>query len=84
MNCKDGDLAIIVRSADNPEFIGSILRVADCHETEFGAGWMICDNAALLKRGFFHILDQCLRTIRDSDKQDEMLSIVNLKEKVKS
>lgn len=82
MNCKQGDLAIIVKSQNNPKFIGSILRVIDCHETEFGTAWMIYDNANLINSGYLHILDECVMPIRDSDKQDEMLSIIKIKEKV--
>jgi len=84
MNCRDGDLAFIVNSELNPEFIGAVLRVSNLHQTLFGIGWDICDNSNLISHGFFTILDSCLRPIRDSDKEDEMLSIVNLKEKVKS
>ena len=93
LNCKQGDLAIIVKSqAGNEgkivvcdEFLGDfeLLTPSGCFTTE------PCWKVNIQLSGSFGFVDNIvedskLRPIRDSDKEDEMLSIVNLKEKVKA
>ena len=49
LNCKPGDLAVIVRSPQSPENIGKIVRVIrPAVEGEWMGGWRVC-----LMEGYF-------------------------------
>ncbi len=69
MNCKPGDLAVVVRSIYDPAQIGKIVRVVEwCAYTE---GWIV--SPCILFYASVH--DECLRPIRDpgDDAVDETL-----------
>lgn len=78
MNCKPGDLAIVVKSIAGNE--GKIVRVLRLHPSpplQFfdGPRWLI-DQVLLdsLGRPIDHLADRVLRPIRDSDREDETLT----------
>ena len=83
MNCKPGDLAVIVRSADG-QAVGRIvecLRIEGAH-SELGPMWRVktSGKGVVTIHGtlavFFHMPDSWLRPIRDNDGEDEILRIV--------
>ena len=89
MNCKPGDLAIVVRG--EPENNGIMLRVhefdpADCTWTFSDASRPITVFLGSCKDGFASctadgnawVLDCELMPIRDNDGEDEMLRIAGL------
>lgn len=78
MNCKQGDLAVVVRSRVDPSFIGVIVRCLR-HVVRPGAstgemcdGWVTEPSVG----GFESTADHCLRPIRDNDGEDETLTWV--------
>lgn len=83
LNCKEGDLAIIVKSYSGNE--GKIVKCLRYFEkewtlengTKYLPSWEI-DIKLGNKYGYFHnsIPDEQLRPIRDQDGEDEMLLIV--------
>jgi hypothetical protein len=96
MNCKPGDLAIFVRSyCGNEGRIVRVLRLATdvdrktipweegrcCwvidQTVSWGGGGLVFARAALA-------LDDCLRPIRDTDGEDEMLRIAGRPETVEA
>jgi hypothetical protein len=84
MNCKPGDLAIIVR-ARYKRNLGAIVRVIDCAETKWldgkiGPGWSFDGPVLIGTFGFVvnRIEDENLRPLRDSDGQDETLAWAGL------
>jgi len=82
MNCKPGDMAIIVSAKPKDEkYIGRIVKVTTpfCIDSEW---YWEYENEELHKAGFTGIWDGHLRPIRDSDKEDEMLRIVKITEEV--
>lgn len=65
MNCKPGDLAIVVRG----EPVKNLGRVVRCIKLELLFGepcWRVEDDDA-------RFADNCLRPIRDNDGEDETL-----------
>ena len=70
LNCKIGDLAVIVKTSYPAEvrYIGKIVR---CVEPIFSCGWIVEPDIA----GYFGVHDDNLRPIRDSDGEDEMLRL---------
>lgn len=80
MNCKPGDLAVIVRSADGAA-VGRIVEVlmGDGSHSEFGHIWRVKSRGkgVVTIHGtlavFFHMPDAWLRPIRDDGGQDETL-----------
>lgn len=76
MNCKPGDLAVIVRwygHADYSDCVGRIVRVMRASEGRWGIGWLL-EAPVVIKAGTFdHVADDCLRPIRDNDATDETL-----------
>jgi hypothetical protein len=88
MNCKQGDLAIIVKCEICPEAIGSIVRCVEFKPGHSGrAAWVIdrevhsvkVVNGFKFSGGWF--LDACLRPIRDNDGEDETLTWAGKPEK---
>jgi hypothetical protein len=84
MNCKQGDVAIIVSASQGrAEYIGKILTCIRfvgigryAATSRFNDFW-----ATDLPQPFgvnVHVSDSILRPLRDSDKQDEMLRITGL------
>ncbi len=78
MNCKPGDLAVIVRSAEGQ----SIGQIVDCialdgKHSEFGPVWRVRANSRGLVTihgtlaAVCHVPDAWLRPIRDQDGPDE-------------
>jgi len=69
MNCKPGDLAIVVGPVDDEKWLGKILRVLHLHQNpELGPCWLTdCDK--------WNFTDASLRPIRDpgDDAVDETL-----------
>lgn len=93
MRCKQGDLAIIVKSYAGNEgkivrcvkFIGDRSKVYPDGLTRIEKNcWEIDTHLNTINKGSLSVEvgDNRLRPIRDSDKQDEMLSIIKIKEKV--
>lgn len=90
MNCKKGDLAVVVRSDDSPEHVGLIVRVVSGPEHfDFGVGypkllWRIESSTPMRVRDprFGREWsartalhpDAWLRPIRDNDGEDETLT----------
>ena len=76
MNCKPGDLAIVVKTRGRPDAIGRIVRVVrPAQPGRLGPAWVI-DPPLVLKRGSGdEVYDCALRPIRDpgDDAKDEML-----------
>ena len=85
MNCKQGDLAVIVRSVSRNE--GRIVRCLRLHSSEMfdlddkfinsgprGPRWVIEGNIKSIEgKRLFSVADAQLRPLRDSDGEDEML-----------
>ena len=79
LNCKQGDLAVIVRSASGNE--GKIVRclalVMDAWAWGYGPRWIT--EPPVIGNAFGTIvppLDACMRPLRDSDGEDEVLRLV--------
>lgn len=88
MNCKPGDLAVIVRPS-NPQNIGKIVRVIECKLTSWidgstGYGWSFEGPVMFGITGVkaTRINDDILRPIRDQPGQDESLTWAPKPEKV--
>lgn len=84
MNCKQGDLAIIVKSyAGNEGKIVRCLRYVGKVEGWIGRDRWETDTQIIGEFGSVTntVNDSYLRPIRDSDKEDEMLRIVGKPEK---
>ena len=80
MNCKQGDLAVILRSAAGNE--GKIVR---CVRSFIGSGewgrgprWVTDPPVPGTQRKCAYPLDAVMRPIRDSDGEDEILRLVGL------
>ena len=78
MNCKQGDLAVIVRSFSGNE--GKIVRcvrlVMDTWGWGYGARW-VTEPPVIAHFGLVvPPLDACMRPLRDSDGEDEVLRLV--------
>jgi hypothetical protein len=73
MNCKLGDLAVIVRNwgPDSQRLLGIVCRVMAPVPGFWGPGWELAEP---LPNGDTCIHDECLRPIRDSDGEDETLT----------
>jgi hypothetical protein len=87
LNCKQGDLAVIVRSTNGNEGkVLTCLRLATFSEVSAqgftGWGWPVWVTDAQIPCvwGYMTELypDDRLRPLRDSDGQDEMLRLVGL------
>ena len=77
MNCKQGDLAVIVRSTIGNE--GCIVKCVDYLPVHLFFSGILCNNCWRLDReikGQFVAQDAWLRPIRDSDGEDEILRMV--------
>ena len=77
MNCKQGDLAVIVRSMIGNE--GSIVKCVNFLPTHLFTSGFLGVNCWRLEReikGQFVAQDAWLRPIRDSDSEDEILRMV--------
>jgi hypothetical protein len=86
MNCKPGDLAVIVRQATNePRSLGAIVEVlragpGSCYHGLVGLqpNWWVRSSSPLRtfahgERTEFVVPDAYMRPLRDSDGADEML-----------
>jgi len=85
MNCKEGDLAIIVNSqAGNEGKIVQCIKYIGTYKDYYGNDrWKI--NTPILNsigKLSYTVRDSQLRPIRDSDKEDEMLNIIKIKEPI--
>lgn len=87
MNCKKGDLAVIVRSeAGNEGKFVTCIRLSDqdvwidCSGRYYRAVTWVVDRKLVGADGIssWQIEDSLLRPIRDSDGTDEMLRIAGL------
>lgn len=76
MNVEPGDLAVFVRTARDPRWLGRICRVIEWFDIV--QGW-ITDP---MPEGFIAVYDHSLRPIRDpgDDAKDEMLRPLPKKE----
>ena len=81
LNCKQGDLAILVRSYAGNE--GAIVVCLELSEPDFdspsshGPRWLV-DKEFVTSLGYRTrtLADAHLRPLRDSDREDEMLRLV--------
>jgi len=81
MNCREGELAVIVRSAFFPECIGKIVCCVKFEPAPDGAAAWLVDRrvheqviaGGSLRRGDWWY-DIALRPIRDNDGEDETLT----------
>lgn len=84
LNCIPGDLAVIVRAnVSKSDYIGRVIRVTTmaAHHYPNGPGWNF-EGAQLRSLDGSKTIevanDCCLRPLRDSDGQDEVLKLVGL------
>lgn len=72
MNCKEGDLAIIVGYHVRHDFLGKVVRCIklDFHKRLQVHFWHVDVE---FPEGFFGVADMHLRPIRDNDGKDETL-----------
>lgn len=80
LNCKQGDLAVVVRSwAGNEGKIVQCVRLLPGGPDwiEDGPRWEI-DRGVPSRNGYplFSVADSCLRPLRDSEGEDEALRLV--------
>ena len=85
MNCKPGDLAVIVGFRSHPELNGIILTVVEAVAPNI---WL-CSGHEIERVSEIYgtrpwIYDEKLRPIRDSDGEDETLSWAGKPQKVKA
>ncbi len=73
LNCKPGDLAVIV-SAKDARNIGKIIEVLELLDFSFGPAWTFKGGVPDAERRM--VMDYCLRPIRDpgGDAVDETLT----------
>ena len=80
MNCKQGDLAIVKRSAAGNE--GKIVRclhmVMGNGTWGYGPRWVTDPQLQGTHPSQQFVLDSCLRPIRGTEGQDEMLRIAGM------
>lgn len=71
MNCKPGDLAVIVRAKANPEYLGRIVRVIELYDAD---SWQT-EPLPVDPDGFVwsSIMDRALRPIRPDAGDDATL-----------
>ena len=78
MNCKQGDLAVIVKVIPGigaEQYIGKIIR---CERLFSPLAWWLPDDFGC----HLAVLDAHLRPIRDNDGEDEMVRIAGKPEQV--
>ena len=75
MNCKQGDLAVIVRGSAFKEYIGHIVQCVAlrCAEPDL---WGIDRSLDGDHRAWIMVPDSCLRPLRDREGEDEVLRLV--------
>lgn len=74
MNCKAGDLAVVVFAKRYPEFLGKIVRISQACDI-FERSWDT-DPPTFSSDGVEHsFCDEYLRPIRDQDGEDEILRL---------
>jgi hypothetical protein len=76
MNCKPGNLAVIVRASMEPELLGRIVTVTTISPWFVIPHWRT--DPPLRMRGgdgYWVVPDYCLRPLRDNDGEDEILRI---------
>ena len=74
MNCKQGDLAVIVRGSAFQKYIGHVVQCVTLRCTD-PAMWAIDRSLDGDQIAWIMVPDSCLRPLRDSDGEDEMLRI---------
>lgn len=84
LNCKPGDLAVIVRTnSAKANYIGRVIRVTtlSTHHFQAGPAWNF-EGAPLQSLDGSKAIevanDCCLRPLRDSHGQDEVLKLIGL------
>ena len=80
MNCKPGDLAIIIYSPIIPKYLGRIVRITKSagvieHKGVIYQCWHTIPKLKGLRGKTIVPEDVCLRPIRDQDGEDEILRI---------
>lgn len=73
MNCKQGDLAIIVRAPLDPNFIGKIVTCVKI-DNQFPDSWQTEPTLFGMDGALVVICDRGMRPIRDNPGQDETLT----------
>lgn len=83
MNCKPGDMAIIVRSRAHPEHLGKVIQVHDHYGHEIG--WTHTPSLQL-KNGnpSLFICDSCLKPLRNDEGPDMMTLLAGIPSKEKA
>lgn len=82
MNCKPGDLAVIVRAFTAWEHVGKIVRVVRLTRIDGDECWKTDPELFTLDGRWIAWTDAHLRPIRDSDGEDEMLRIAGKPQEV--
>lgn len=85
LNCKLGDMAIVVSAPHDPEHVGKIVKCAAFLPNKFGLGPHWSTEPALIRRISGNDLDwsdRRLRPIRDNDQPDETLQWVDVPREV--
>jgi hypothetical protein len=75
MNCKPGDLAVLIKSEFKPHNIGSVVKIL--RKAESFNGYFCWETSPVFDGGTW-VLDKNLRPIRDQDGQDETLTWAGL------
>ena len=78
MNCKQGDLAIVVRvfSDVNKWMVGRVVTCESLKIINGHTGWLVMDKISSPPTHMFDygwVADRCLRPIRDTPGEDETL-----------
>lgn len=73
MNCKPGDLAVVVRTISRPERLGMLVTIIRPYQND---AWIVEPMCGLPSPAGWYAPDWGLRPLRDSndDAQDETLS----------
>jgi hypothetical protein len=81
MNCKPGDLAVIVRARLAPPLLGRLVKCIAPRDDD--AWWVdIPLTCPVTGETWFSVYDRALRPIRDQDGEDEILRIAGKPQEV--
>jgi hypothetical protein len=70
MNCKQGDLAVVIKSNFEPKYIGSIVKCVQLSNSFDEPGWIVEPQLG----NWGEIADGILRPIRPNEGEDETLT----------
>ena len=73
MNCKAGDLAVIVSGSAFRKHFGRIVTVTKLYKSDIFLLWHLSESLDGNPDGWLLVPDKCLRPIRDTPGEDESL-----------